>query len=1202
MDTGRLKHFAAEARNILMRGVAQRVSALGFDNEGNATESPILMDGGCVFMGEIMSLDFHKKWKSLQENIIERGAKQVVEEAAYTWFNRFMAIRIMARNEIISPILEFESQAIHIPVIVAEARKGRMPEMDAASKTKLNALLESDALTAEQFALLIVAFCHANPIINSCFGNITDYTELLLPTNILSDGGFIDMLNSTPFIEEQDYRSPELIGWLYQFYISERKDEVFAKKGKFEADEIPAATQIFTPNWIVKYMVQNTVGRIYLDNNPYSADDFKPKWKYLVEPSQPTPEEAKYTFNDLKELKVADLACGSGHILNECFDLLYDLYIYDGYSRKDAVENILGKNLSGIDLDTRAKQLAQFALLLKACQKDLAFADAHCMPRILDMPNVDRYTWMDLQGHMCCNLKIEIPTPEVAEEIQDCFKLMEKADSLGSIMKFNISDETREFIKDCIWKQSEKHMYEEQFKTLFHGFELILMLTEQYSALVMNPPYMKYGNMNESLSEYVREHYVEGRFDLFSAFMMLAIHRLVKSGKYGMINMQSWMFLTTFEQLRFKIIEEQQIDSLLHLGPNTFDELTGEVVQNVAFTISKNYPLSKGTYFNLCKGDNCNAKELLFSESLINHSPKVFFSKVDQKAFSKIIGCPIGYNLSDKMVFHFTSDLSLSDKADLRSGISTGDNDRFYRFWAEVSSKKMSPNYKSTPFNSNYKWFKMIRGGSFRKWYGCCDNVLNLENSCYEIENSGLNHRLRTPAYYTKFGITWNRIASGNLGFRVKPKDFNFGENSPCMFIDGTEVDVLSLLALLNTKCVNAILQSLNPTLSNQLADLLKIPVCDFKEINDLVSTVDTNINISKADWDAHETSWDFQRNELLTMDVDTLMEHIDYYCDKVYRETGEQLCIDPAAPEPDSIEWCYNMYCDKWTDKFDELHRNEEELNRQFIEIYGLQDELTPDVPLNEITILQQGEISIENGELKWHPDVVMKQLISYAIGCMMGRYSLDKPGLILANQGDGLKQFEELVPNSTFEIDDDGIIPLMPESTWFTDNATVRFKKWLAVAFGEDMVNKNLNFIEECMNRKVDDYLVKDFWKDHKKMYQNRPIYWLFSSEKGAFQCLAYMHRMDAFTPERVRTKYLLPHLEWLHQQYNDMESRLASLSTKERKQMDNIAKQIKECQEYHDILHVVADDHDNLAFDLDDGVLANYAKFEKVLAILK
>ena len=337
-----------------------------------------------------------------------------------------------------------------------------------------------------------------------------------------------------------------------------------------------------------------------------------------------------------------------------------------------------------------------------------------------------------------------------------------------------------------------------------------------------------------------------------------------------------------------------------------------------------------------------------------------------------------------------------------------------------------------------------------------------------------------------------------------------------------------------------------------------------------------------------------------MTMDEQVSMDNLDYIVDKHYKKTGEHICIDPAAPQTERVEWCYDTYCTKWERLFMNLHENEEKLNRQFIELYGLQDELTPDVPLDEITILQQGEIRIEDGELKWNADVVMKQLISYAVGCMMGRFSIDKPGLILANQGDGMKQYNEQVFDSRFEPDDDGIIPLMSAQSDFADNATIRFKQWLVAAFGEEALVENLNFIEKCLGKSIDDYFVKDFWKDHKKMYQNRPIYWLFSSKKGAFQCLAYMHRMDAYTAERIRTKYLLPHIEWLIQKQGEMEANAANLNSRERKELDNIGKQIEECREYHDRLHVIADEQ--IAFDLDDGVVVNHAKFGDVLSKIK
>lgn len=450
MDTNRLKRFAVEARNILMQGVKNRLQAIGFDlKTGIPAEMPQKMEGGAVFMGDTVTTDFYSRWMSLYNNIQARGIKQVAEEAAYTWFNRFMAIRIMQKQGFISPVLTYESEDVRVPVIVSEARQGRMPQMAADVHDKLMALLDDDSKTNEQFALLIVAYCHENPIINKCFGAIADYTELLLPQNILAEGGFVSMLNDTEFITDNDFHSAELIGWLYQFYISDRKDEAFAKKGKYDADEIAPATQIFTPNWIVKYMVENTVGRIYIDNNPYC--EAKDEWKYLVD--TPFGDEA-LQVDDLVELTVADLACGSGHILNECFDLLYSLYVEEGYSRSQAISSILRKNILGIDLDTRAKQLATFALLMKACQKDNSFLDAKVMPRVYDMPRPIAEAISD-EGDACNAeeyLKETLPhyllggNADMVKELTDAILLMNHANTLGSIMKFDISEQTRNVV------------------------------------------------------------------------------------------------------------------------------------------------------------------------------------------------------------------------------------------------------------------------------------------------------------------------------------------------------------------------------------------------------------------------------------------------------------------------------------------------------------------------------------------------------------------------------------------------------------------------------------------------------------------------------------------------------------------------------------------------------------------------------------
>lgn len=1186
MDTNRLKRFATEARNILMQGVAHRFTSLGFSLDGTTMEEPQRFEGGATFMGETVSLDFYDKWQSLSQAIQQHGIKVVIEEAAYTWFNRLMAIRIMVKNQLIPPVLQYESEGVFVPLLVTEARQGRFPQMPEDDRRKLMALLDDDSKTEDQFRILIVAFCHSTPIINACFGHIKDYTELLLPTNILAEGGFVDLINHTEFIAEEDYKSPELIGWLYQFYISEKKDEVFAKKGKFDSDEIPAATQIFTPNWIVKYLVQNTIGRIYLDNNPYEAE-IKHKWKYLVEPTEKTPDDKILHYDDLTELKFGDLACGSGHILNEGFDILYDLYILEGYNRKDAIENIFCFNLTGIDIDTRAKQLAQFALLLKACQKDISFADAHLMPRVLDMPQVDRYTWRDLGGHMECALQTGA-SESIHKELDDCFILMEQANNLGSIMKFNVCEETRDYIKQCIELQSEKNQFADTFSDLFHGFKIILAITDKYSALVMNPPYMGSGNMNNVLSDYVKNNYEEGKADLFSTFMILAIDHLAEQGKYGMITMHSWMFLSSFERLRKSILDNYHIDSLLHLGPRTFDEIGGEVVQNSAFVVSKSKINENGIYCRLIKGRNSGEKEHLFLNP--NENNGISYRYVNQNNFKVIPGWLIGYWLSNSYLNSFKIGKQLRVLANVPKGLSTGSVDRFIRFWYECSFTKIDFKCSSCEESAvhGYKWFPYAKGGAFRRWNGNLEYVVNWENDGKEVknfvdENGKQRSRPQNTSYYFKECLTYSAITSSKYSLRYLNKSIFGGGGDAIHPIK--EENLMYILAFMNTKIAQEYLRIISPTLNFEVDHIKSMPFIQSIKDNTLILSK-SNIDISKQDWDSHETSWDFETNPLISLSGKTDVE-----------EEGEIVGLGPA---PDSIVMLYQEYKAIWEQYFNKLHENEEELNRQFIEIYGLQDELTPDVPLDEITILQQGEISIQDNEIVWHPDVVMKQLISYAIGCMMGRYSIDKPGLILANQGDGIEQYKKQVPDSRFKVDEDGIIPLMSAQSDFADNATLRFKQWLSVAFGEETLVENLNFIEKCLGKSVDDYFVKDFWKDHKKMYQNRPIYWLFSSSKGAFQCLAYMHRMDAYTAERVRTKYLLPHIEWLIQQQGELEANAANLSGIERKRLDSITKQIQECREYHDRLHVIADQQ--IAFDLDDGVVVNYAKFGDVLAKIK
>ena len=1189
MDTSQIKRFAVDARNILKQGVINRITALGFNDKGEVEErnKPQRLQGNTLFMGQLYDENFYDNWMALYNRVRTKGVKEVYEEAAYTWFNRLMAIRIMEKNGFTEPVLAFDDDRFRIPRIVSNARAGQF-SVDASDREKLSELLMDDTKTTEQFTLLITAFCHSNPIINNCFGGVSDYTEILLPTNILSEGGFVDLLNHTAFITDDDYRQSELIGWLYQFYISEKKDEVFASfKGgkKAEAEDIPAATQIFTPNWIVKYLVQNTVGRIFLDNNPGS--DLKDKWKYLVEPSTPTPDDCIFHYDDPKELTMADLGCGSGHILNEGFDILYDIYIEEGYSRKQAVENIFKYNLTGVDLDTRAKQLATFALMMKACQKDDSFLDCHILPNVLDMPDVDRYSFIEADGHFCCAYSLDWDNEQkdkIHLELVTAFELLKQAHNLGSIMKFNLSNFTMKYIKCCVELYEEDPKFQNPFATLIHAYKLILALTQKYASLVMNPPYMGSGNMNAGLSEYVQTHYTEGKADLFSTFMIVATDRLARKGKYGMINMQSWMFLSSFEKLRKEILENQHIDNMLHLGPRTFDELSGEVVQNTAYVITNHSSEFGGDYYRLVDGKNCADKECLF----LQREESILFTNVPQGNFNRIPSSPLSYWVSTTFVQLF--DLpKLNDIVSTKQGTSTGDNDRFLRNWHEVS--KHSIEFNATPESTfSNRWYPATKGGSFRKWYGNNDYVVDWFNDGENIKECK-SCAIRNKEANFRESLTWTGI-SNKLGMRYCSGGFVFLISGKGII--GESDKLRYILGNCCSKVATEVLKATSPSLSFEVGYISNLPI-KIQNEKDILPLIDNAIEVSKQDWDAHETSWDFKTNQLLSINESNFLDIIADYADY------EGCCIDPAPAKPNSLEWHLNMYHTKWETKFQRLHQNEEKLNRQFIEIYGLQDELTPDVPMDEITILQQGEISIEDNQIVWHDDVIIKQLISYAIGCMMGRYRLDREGLWIAHPNPTSDEIYTYHYNGNdYTIDDDGIMPVMSRDCGFDDNGVLRFTEFLRVAFREEKLTENLNFVEQCLGKTIEDYLKKDFWKDHKKMYQNRPIYWLFSSKKGAFQVLAYMHRMNPYTVEQIRNKYLLPHIDYLTKKIDEMEMKEATLSTSERKTLQKLKTDLAECQEYHERLHLVADQQ--IGFDLDDGVVVNYAKFGDVVAKIK
>ena len=1205
METTKLKRFATEARINLMEGVKRKLRLLGYDERGNAVSEPQLVQGATLWKGEEFPEDFYNQWKTLQQRLLEKGLREVAEEAAYTWFNRMMAIRILSMNGFCEPILRIDPST-GLPNLLANARMGRIPEMSAQQRHRLDILMDDDTKSYEQFALLLTAWCHDNPIINACFGSINDYVELLLPDNILRPDGFISLLNETDFITEEDYKSAELIGWLYQFYISERKDEVFAKKGKIEAEEIPAATQIFTPNWIVKYMVHNTI-LPQVD----APEEIIEKAKYLVKV-----EGADNHKKELEDLKVADFACGSGHILNECFDLLFELYRSEAYSRKEAVEYIFTKNLTGIDIDLRAKQLATFALLLKACQKDESFIDAHCLPKILTIPDknfeiknekLKIKSGKDKEEFINIFLNHNSFSKDAKNELIDAFKILEKVDSLGSIIKFKISPSTRRQIVETIEHYRKNDPFNSYFLVFNSSLDFILTLTDTYTALCMNPPYFV-PNKNNELGKYAKENYPNSCADMATVFIEVMANRSEDKGNFAFIIPPSWMFLSGFQKFRKELIDNYSIQSLLHLSRGVFGADFGASSAVIKKTKNGDF---KGTYFRLIERtfqefDQKHLKEL-FEKVLENHEfkylfknyskdlesieyseegAKIYYDKVDQKRFEEIPGYPIVYWVSEKLLNYFNN--SNFETFTAAQGMATCDNNRFLRFWSEIDNRKLCLSCKNSEEakTSGAKWFPYNKGGGKRRWYGNQYYVINWENNGKEVKDyatelyKNASRTIKNEFFYFRPSISWSDINIGSNAYRLYPAGFIFDVAGMSCFVEGS---IYNLLGILNTNFYTHLAFIINPTMHFQVGDFRKFPFQDI-DILPFESIVKNNIEISKEDWDSNETSWDFSTNSLVE----------NTKCQIKNRKYG--------------IKDALKDYKEKWNELFFQLHGNEEELNRQFIEIYGFQDELTPEVPLDEITILQQGEIKIEDGKIKWNDDVIIKQLISYIVGVYMGRYRLDKPGLHIAYpepSEEDLAKYQ--IPDTEYqlEIDPDAIIPVLPKDAPFYDNLYNYVVEFIGKVWGQNELTENLNFIEKALGKSLDDYLMKDFWKDHKKMYQNRPIYWEFASKKGAFKAIIYAHRMDKYTIEVLRSKYILPYIKFIENKISNLESREQELSTKERRELDNLrTKILPELEEYHSRVEQVAAETAARpqVFDLDDGIPHNHSLFGDIVTKLK
>lgn len=1197
MNTSALKRFAQQARNILKSGVEKQLISWGYNHKTKQfILEPQQVFGGMLF-GEKMIDDptVYSKWMALKKAIHTKGVDQVVEEAAYTWFNRLIAIQILAKNNYIAPQLQYASAATRSTLLVQNAKRGNTPQMDALQQKQLDRLLDDDRLETELFTLLITAYCHQSDLLQRVFGRIDDYTELLLPADILATNGFIDLLNTSDAMTDDDYQHVELIGWLYQFYISEKKDEVFKSfknKKKAEAEDIPAATQIFTPNWIVKYMVQNTVGRLWLDLHPDSR--LRDQMNYLVS----NPESESSTTNsplisEVAQLKLLDPASGSGHILVEGFDLLYAMYREEGYPASEAVRSIFENNLFGLDIDPRAAQLATFALLLKAAAQDRSILASNLLPHLYAMPEKEVFTPQEIHDFLGKAYAMH------ADALYNALELMQQSQNLGSIMKFNFSDEARCAIiqQTAAWQtlQPTDLLQQELWKRLAPYLQVLQVLTEKYEAVAANPPYMGSSNMNDTLKDYINSNYPNGKADLMTVFMEQIASQTKDQGIFSMINLPSWLFLSSFDKLRKYFIDNYYFQSLIHFGRGIF----GIDFGSVAFTLKKEKALArKGNYFRLHERNFQHIyyadieRLFLFSNgnptykydfsqyrdddgvSIIpeqgsENGLKLYYPNISQSNFEKIPGSPIAYWVSKKVADFFKNNPILDKFGDCKQGLSTADNNKFVRFWQEINYESFSHNKDA--FLS--KWFPFNKGGSKRKWYGNQEFVINWQNNGSELRNFR-GAAVRNTEYYFKECISWGLIASGGASFRYYPNGFIFDAAGSSYF---PTKSIYNALGILNTEFYFQLANILNPTLNLSNGVVSVLP---YAEINDLlfISTVKHNITISKSDWDSRETSWDFEKHPLIN---------------------AEQTALESA----------YQAWEERVTQDFYQLHANETELNRIFIDIYGLQDELTPEVKLKDITILQEeldsralGDATEPIGKLPIKQEVVMRQLISYLVGCIMGRYRLDKPGLHIAHP----KPTEEETAAYSYhghpiEIDDDAIIPLMDNTSSFADNALIRIKNLLEVQWGDDkQMIDTINYLQGALGKDLESYLVKDFWKDHCSRYQKRPIYWLFASPKGAFQVITYMHRMNKYTVEKIRSNYLLTHISNLDNRIRTYQGMGNGLTQAQTRELTILQRDLQECRDYDLLLKDVADHQ--IDFDLDDGVAVNYAKFASVVAPIK
>ncbi|SFS09266.1 BREX-1 system adenine-specific DNA-methyltransferase PglX [Anaeromicropila populeti] len=1167
MDKNAIKKYAVWARRELISRVTQKALQYGI------TDKEIVPADAASVHGVVLTAQQKKERQALIAKINAEGFEQVMEEVAYTWFNRFSALRFMEVNGYLpTHVRVFTDEENRFkPQILAEAINLEIEGLDMEKVYALKDANDNDAL----FKYLIITQCNAlSSILPGMFQKIDDYTELLFPDNLLREGSAIEQMIA--LIPEDDWKDAvQIIGWLYQYYNAEKKDDVFAalkKNVKITKENIPATTQLFTPDWIVRYMVENSLGRLWVEGHP--NDELKSNWKYYLEEAEQEPDVQVKLAEIRKEyaaLKPEDIRCidpcsGSGHILAYLFDVLVQIYEAYGYTAREAVASIVENNIYGLDIDDRAAQLASFAVMMKARQYDRRFFSRGIQPHvyaIVESNHVDAYT-VDYFANGDAKLTKAIKT--IIEELHD-------AKEYGSILTVTQQDWAALYARFDEIREDINISRETALNELMPLTRIAQILANRYDVVITNPPYMGGTGMDDKLITFIKNKYDNSKTDLYSVFIERCIEFSRKDAFTAMITQHGWMFLSSFEKMREDCLNSSVVN-MAHLGPRAFDEIGGEVVQSATFVLRKtNCNAYNATYVRLVSypSENGKAKEFSNTEN-IYHS--------NQSNFLRIPGKPYAYWSSEAVIGAFSKAEPLSSIAEPRQGVKTLNNDLFLKLWFEVSPEKVDYNCSSIEesVSTRKKWFPYNKGGSFRKWFGNNDYLVNWENDGRDMKKlavekyHSVTRTITNISYFFLPGLTWSSLSSGNISLRAFDKGFIFDSKGSSMFFADRTIEKY-VLALVNSKISMKFLEFLAPTLDFNIGPLSKIPVLiDKRSVPAIDDVVENCILLAKNDWDAYENSWDFARHPL----VSVIAKNRVLFDDISNIDLGE----------------CFVAWEKECEERFNQLKSNEEELNRIFIDIYGLQDELTPEVEDKDVTV-RKADLQRE-----------VKSLISYAVGCMFGRYSLDEAGLAYAG-GDWDESKYKVYP-----ADKDNIIPICDDE-YFPDDIVGRFVKFIETVYGQRALKSNLKFIADALGGKgqpeevIRNYFMNDFYTDHLKIYQKRPIYWLFDSgKKGGFKALIYMHRYQPDTIARIRTDYVHEQQGRYRTAMADLEQRIDSASTSERvkltKQLKKLQDQCAEIHEYEEKIHHLADQY--ISIDLDDGVKVNYAKFQDVLAKIK